>query len=275
MLESNTSKHLEALDSVSRVENTSVDIEELSNLVAPSKDYLDGKLPISFEYNFVTGEKFKATENNSGDPLLVLEKDGKMIFSFNDYIAPLGYSFVTPRSKLSRDIFVKISIDVGEWQCHPPFKLISIGEMKDPKSIFFLLHELGHAIHNSKLGLGEVAVVFPQKHPKERKKAIISSIQERQAFSEALTLAREIKRKYNIDLLEVFNDLAQLRKYIYASLIIARYNYSVSEMLEENKSGFKKLLDYVKNVKPDADEILKFYRNFFDKGRTLNKINTS
>ena len=189
-----------------------------------SAEYLGGKEKLSFRHTFSTGETFAVVEDEDGIASIAIRKDGEDILSLGNFL-PKGVKFVTPSYFKKFKTFVPDSL-IGGWFFNPPLKVVSMWQINSPREILSLLHEIGHSYEGTE---------FCTSHIEERKKNTANadnydeayiynqSLKERTAWSEGIKLARNIQKKYNVNLLEGFKDIEDVRRYIYGSL--TRYRY--------------------------------------------------
>lgn len=95
-----------------------------------------------------------------------------------------------------------------EFTARSPLRLVEISEREllDPKEIFALLHELGHITADDKRDedqRGEVSRLHSAQDPSNQE--LLMLIQdERDAWAQAITLARLIKKERGVDLFKLF-----------------------------------------------------------------------
>lgn len=244
-----------------RVDEEGLDVSDFNK---EDLNYREGGEKLHFEYQFFSGEIFKATENN-GEAKIVILRDGQEVFNFKEEL-PSGVKLVTPEYWLRLDRRDKDAPSgfkrdpegfrnevAGQWQCGEGF--ISVGKMVSLKDIFALLHEIGHSNK----------IIFEPKSAQDKREAAeLLSGSERSAWVEALRTAKKISSKLRIDLFEGFSDKDDLKRYIYTCLSSHRY-------LTELKSAgtFRLVLDFLE-IKPINTDI-KWLDKLFDKRKLFKK----
>lgn len=215
-------------------------LREGYRLAMPGKEYVEGERKLNFHYTFSTGEVLSATENDEGIAAIVIKKREEVVLNFQDLLPTQFYKFVTPRMHA----WAKRA-DAGEWS-NEPFT-VHIGDMRDPKSIALLLHEIGHILdyekregkykNKSTRELWESYTGPSTKHLKKERAELAEeiSIEERNAWANALTITRRVKQEKGVNLLEPFRDLSELREVIYGGLL--NYRMGVAEQVTSSDEG--------------------------------------
>ncbi len=280
---------------------------EIPKIPEGEADYREGKQKLNFEYKFSSGEIFDAIENKDGTASIVIKQGEETIFDFKKLLPP-EIEFATPTSLRKLPINAKNFISrgaMGKWKFIPGTKFVSIGFFDGPRSIFALLHEIGHArlfgrneelkqkikytnIPSRPLGktleeaLADGTVVELMRdlderfaeHQKnnepsfqKRREIELESIEERSAWTEALKIAKGIRIKYNIDLLEGFKSFEELKRYTYSRLVTFRYKNE-----REFNKFYKRFWRIFLGEKPKQEE-LNFLEKLFDKVKYKKKYN--
>ncbi len=216
----------------------------------PRDEYKEGRLKLDFTYKFQHGEVLRATEDEEGFARVVLERNGKKVFDFNELL-PDGYRFATPSYlKTNNSDRIRNSLSGGHFK-DPKNKLLFIGDMRTPDDIFAVLHEVGHANQKS-LDLKKMPHETVGEVIERRKKEIAAiSFRERDAWSSALKIARAIKNKTAVDLFEPYENFSALKQVIYGALLTHRFD---DEYLEAQVGQF-------------SEDDMKIFENLFDKGK--------
>ena len=85
---------------------------------------------------------------------------------------------------------------------------VAVDQLRDPRKIFLLLHELGHSINSQRKDrlpeIGDLDYLNQEDKP-EVARAILE--EERTAWANAIKLARRIRQNCNVDLFKLFTDL--------------------------------------------------------------------
>lgn len=272
---------------------------EIHKIPKGESEYREGKRKLNFEYNFSFGETFKATEDKEGVATIVIKQGEGIVFDFKELL-PEGVEFATPTSlrklPINAENFVSRE-SRGKWRFISGTKLLSVGFFEGPKSIFTLLHEIGHARflgrekeREQKIKYTKIPVRPPgktieeaaadgtleelmwdlEKRSRERRKfndlsflkrqqMELESIEERNAWTEALKIARNVKRKYNIDLLEGFESFEELKRHIYSCLVTFRYKNE-----QEFNKFYNRFWRLLFGGKPEKEELI-FLEKLFDK----------
>jgi hypothetical protein len=241
-----------------------------------SPEYAKGEKKLHFEYTFSTGEVLTATENQEGEAQIVIRKNGETVLDFSEIVPGIKYHFYTPTYCLTRGISF-----TPDWSQVLSFSIL-IGDMRDPKSIALLLHEIGHSLekvktdHSDKTDLAKLwekhAGPLTKKYKDARRKlAEEISNDERSAWALGLNLARRLKKEKGIDLLEGFDDLEDLNSVIYTGLLSYRMGIG-KEMISSDEGIVKDVYEEIKQKLGLGDttygrEQWQFLRDKFDKGR--------
>jgi hypothetical protein len=97
--------------------------------------------------------------------------------------------------------------------------------MKNAKSIFALLHELGHV----QLDLKEKLKIIDTENPGPTiHEAQYQSVNERGAWSGALHIVRYLKEKYGLNMMEMFSSVADFHTFMIGNLSAHRYQHEFS-----------------------------------------------
>lgn len=260
-------------------------LDEVLDAAEPRREYVEGVKKLNFEYIFSNGDILKANENEGGIARIVVIRDGKAVLDFNDLFFGNIYRFVTP-TYFQREISTtRIGHENprGTWNFQP--FLIAVGDMRDAKSLMYLLHEVGHArdyitekhhlmetLENWKKNTG----LFSAKKRTERE-ALIEEISsnERDAWANALKLAHTIKIENDIDLMEGFDDLDDLKDTINGAFLSFRLNLG-EEMITADKGFISKIGMKIKQKLGFSESTTnnprwEFMKSFFDKNRLRHK----
>ncbi len=230
-------------------------------MAIPRPEYSCGRVGLYFEQPLFGGVALKAIENTDSSASIILKRGKEKIFDFKDLL-PGDFRFVTPsyiiRKHDIRNQEFMIASRLGEWRTYFDKHLISVGDFRNPKEIFALLHEIGHT-HQLK-----DVVSFKKEKEKELmrnatrrttaeeqktaklKELAQSSFLERDAWARALRLVRQIKKETGVDLLEIFPDFDSLKQVIYGALISHRRQATLSvpiDFAEENIDYIRRLYD--------------------------------
>lgn len=252
--------------------------KRVEKLLTARPEYRAGVLKLNFEYNFSTGEVFKAEEDEKGVAHIFIKNEEGVIVDFSN-ILPSGYKFVTPSFLKSHQEILSYhnkhtSGDIlNGWFMCPKDKLIVIGDLHMPEGIFALLHEIGHIYKEEDLQKSsqkdDENEAIGEKNIKEiyQRKIFSNSEKERSAWFVAIQIARRIKEKENIDIFEVFKTKEELTEFIYGALlthkVVGRVALAVSE---DEDRGFSKMWDAMFGNFDREDERDIFFRKLFDKG---------
>ena len=254
---------------------------EVIDMLTPRPEYKDGKIKLNFKYEFPGGEILSATEDKEGKTSIIITKGKKKIF---DFAKIQNINFVTPSQLIDEGLKSD-----GMWGNSNGQYEVKIGDMRDPKDIAILLHEIGHIVRLKKgtgkfkefkefqyIALGkeweEHTGAFSQRHSEYRKKlAEAISDEERTAWAEGLKIARKLKKKTGINLLEGFRDLHDLQKVIYGALLTYRLKVG-QDMISSDSGLIKDTLAKIKEKIGLADdeyglEQSKFLKGLFDKDK--------
>ena len=127
----------------------------------------------------------------------------------------------------------------GEWFANKSAKVVSIGDMRDAKSVFSLLHEIGHTQETEEL---PSLNMFRQDSLENLSKS------ERNAWAKGIRMARQLRQKEDVDLFTLFKDGEDFKKYVYGRL--ATYKCFAYKSIEQEKSR--------------APDDISFLRDLFD-----------
>lgn len=245
------------------------------DLFEPSDEYVNGEKRLDYSYRFPKGDVLTAREDDNGIAKIVISRDGKILIDFQEFSGFPQCVFVTPRwlikNKLGEARDAGYSYLYGE-------RLIAIGDFRDIRHIFAVLHEIGHARMNHRSHDGHSQIdLWQNKNMPERlfseveARHFISQIseEEREAWAEALRIAREIKKSSAIDLFGVFTDKKEFRDFVYGALVSHRmYQGKKLSAAQRNflETVFGRPFGRLKELfNEDSDE--KFLEKFFDKRR--------
>lgn len=243
----------------------------------PRPEYKEGKERLNFGYVFSNGDVFSATENTDGIAQIVIRRNSETIIDFQEFLP--NHKFVTP-SYLKQSQVKGAEKVAGEWQNNEPYFLISVGDIRDPKHIFFLLHEIGEAqgyMSGKRKGTftreewAENTNLFSQKNRGNRRVIAqeMSNI-ERDASANALKMVRQIRQDTGLNILEGFKDFDELQNYIYGALISYRANIG-QQMIRSDRGLIRNIRDQIKTklfgTNPDNSEQWRYMRSLFDKGK--------
>lgn len=218
-------------------------LREGRRLSEPSKEYVEGEEELNFHYTFSTGEVLSATEDDQGIARIIIRKGEEVVLDFQDLLPTEFYKFTTPRQHSWAP-----RADKGEWS-NESFT-VHVGHMKDPKSIALLLHEIGHIVdfqeregkyknkNTRELWREYTGVTTKNLQNIRNELAEEISTEERNAWANALKIARKIKQEKKVDLLEGFKDLDELRDGIYAGLL--NYRMGIAEDMTISDEGLIK-----------------------------------
>lgn len=230
-----------------------------------SPEYKKGEEKLNFQYTFSGGEVLNATEDKTegGIASIIISKEGDKLFDFKDFL-PNDCLFVTPtylkELQLHDSLFDFSQEKIGRWMWLSRNKAVVMGVMNNPTSIFSLLHEIGHArCDRHKLATEDIVAAVSSK----RGEVNYKSKGERDAWAEAIKMAREIRQKHHINLLEAFSNFDDLKKYVYKNL--ARHRYR--KEYESNLTPTRIWRTWF-GIKPDKEE-LDFLGQLFDKRKLV------
>lgn len=128
-------------------------------------------------------------------------KNREFIFDFSDFVKP-------------QDPNLHVSFDVGnQFEAQPEYYTVRIRPdlLKDPREIFFILHELGHVKDfenkpkKSESYKEKLARSGAKEPTVDEAKSILQ--EERDAWAKAIRLARQIKKEYSLDFFKLFKDI--------------------------------------------------------------------
>lgn len=208
-------------------------MSETQELSEPRDEYKEGKLKLDVEYVLPTGELLKATENEEGIASITIRKKDGSVFDFREFVKS-EEQFVTPtylNKIIKNDARLKkmgAERILGRWGHFTAigaktktavYRLISVGDMKKPSSLFPLLHEMGHACQEIPNYKTENPLPLHTRKSFDTEK----SIQERDAWVRAIKMARKLRREHGIDLFKLVEDWDHFKRLIYGSLIHYRY----------------------------------------------------
>ncbi|MFA6301329.1 MAG: hypothetical protein WC609_03190 [Candidatus Paceibacterota bacterium] len=257
--------------------------EKIQKLLKSRPDYKLGILKLDFKYEFSSGEVLKASEDEKGIAHIFIKNRDETVVNFSKLLPP-GYKFVTPSYLIRRpELLSSISGNMlgdavlNGWLTYPPDKIIIIGDMQAPSSVFALLHEMGHTYQE---------INSPESLPQEEEKknngkkdtSEISqkisnySEKERNAWFRAIQIARQIKREKNINLFEIFKEKKEFIEFMYGTLLThkvqgrLRLAYHAGE-----EEAVKHILLTMFDKYDTEDTENKFLEGFFDKGRLRPK----
>lgn len=229
------------------------------------KEWTEGKKKLDFSCKLPGGEILVVREDKDGVAEIIINKDGKKLVDFSEFM-PKGYKMITPTFYLKVDYLknpLKTARQLGGWAVIRWSDMITIGDMKSPKSLFPLLHEIGHSWQP------EVGA------PNIKAEMVSRSSDERNAWARAINIARDIKRKYGINLFDVFENFDEFKKLMYGCLISHRFG------AEKELIGSR---DNANRLKIELDELMHFLfgaglsaeekeliRPLFDKGKFSKK----
>lgn len=263
-------------------------LEKEYNVMAswePRGEYINGILPLHFEYVFDTGEIMSAEEEN-GLAKIVLKKNNKIIFDFSELLAK-NTEFITPSFfKRRNDLADKegtsyddlswegyeaelAEIEPASWEASPCGKYISIGDWRDPKELLTLLHEIGHTHQNPKereeirealkdinraSGGGFDKNFIKSFIEKERDLMKEESERERNAWAYALRQFRRVQNKTGVDLKSLFPAVNDLESFIEPKLRSHRriFQFAVGH-------GYGQELEIQKEKQIFQEELLKYF----------------
>ncbi len=241
----------------------------------PRQEYKRGEIKLNFHHIFSTGEEFEANEDELGNVTFVLKRGGKVIFDFKDlspseFLTPSCIKNKVGSNNLSLAIkktFLRACGEEGSGcGAEPCFtNFVSIGDMRNPKDIFALLHEIGHIVVKDKsfkkLPVKFLAGLLLPGFVK--KKAEIKSINEdskseRNSWAFAFRVARFLYKKHGVNLFEIFKDRSDIQELLYGCLVSHRMGVS-EDLTKQGKFNFWRW-------KPKPED-LEFLKGLFDKER--------
>jgi hypothetical protein len=215
--------------------------------VVPRAEYATGELKLNYTHAFFTGHTLEIKEDGSGVATIYLRRpSGAKIDLAKKEKFLAGIKLTTPTYAKANHVQNGHS-ENGYWYATKD-NHISVGDMKNPESIFILLHELGHRQPElkEKLKLIDIHVPGPTIHEAE-----FQSVNERGAWANALQIARGLREKYGLNLMEVFPSLQDFNVFMVATLKIHRYQHEFDitegkqELLNDSviKEGLSTLFD--------------------------------
>jgi len=194
---------------------------DTSEFLGEGKAFREGKERLNLDYQSPNGWNFRATEGGGQAKFKILEH-GKEVFDLGD-LAPNGVKFFTPTHWLSSGRFTEMTANgvreipedrrrslQGAWQRGEDF--VSVGSMTSIRDVLPLLHELGHS------GGSEDEIRNAKARGDWKKAAELVSKSERDAWANALKMAKKVKKDTGVDLLEGFSGDDDLKTYIHTAL---------------------------------------------------------
>jgi hypothetical protein len=178
-------------------------------------------------YEVSDGSTFKAMQRTNEDVSIVIEKNGKNIVDFNQFLAP-GYKYIIPDGKAWNEIKNLKGGEIyrpEEMMICTQLKYINVGVFNEgKKDILGILHEAGHTHYNIddrnrylNINYKEVCCAF-DKENEAKEWVLLRSKQEREAWFLALKNARKIRIGDNSLLKELFDSVNDVKEYINKSL---------------------------------------------------------
>jgi hypothetical protein len=266
---------------------------KMLDLASPRPEYAQGKEKLNYTYKFSSGEVLSASEDDEGIARIVIIRDGKEIFDFGEFAS---VKFFTPSFYIKKEISIKkLQGREGGWANRARISEVLVGDMRDPKSILMLLHEIGHILEYRKREgkyRHEILVElwkqyngpFTKKYKDIRREiAEELSKEEREASALGLSIARQVEKDTGINLLEGFEGLDDLQDYIYSALLHHKLIRS-EEMVASDEGIVKDLWVKIKmmlkfNQGNYGQEQWEFLQGLFDKNRLkrnrIDEINQS
>jgi len=262
-------------------ENEAALLDKAFRLGRPRREYCSGKIKLEFRSPFTNGDLFSAMESPEGIADIAVTRNNVKLLDFKELVP--GYTFVTPTY-----VHKKFPLDAkgiaGFWTSLPDERLILVGDMREARTIYMLLHEIGHAVeltHGDAASARKARADFPKYtgsfkrrfKDKRRELATVISNDERRANLHALRIVRSVKAAHDVNLLESFNNFKELRDMMYAALLSYRISRGVA-LVESDKGYMNGVIDDFRSVfgfVPDDSEQWEFMSKLFDKGKLYGK----
>lgn len=208
----------------------------------PRPEYASGKIVLQFEHRFPVGEVLEASQDEEGLARIILKRGDEVLVNFKDFAE--GGRLVTPkymiRLTMNEQAEASYFGQPGRWRANPTEGFLQVGDMKDPRSVFTLLHELGHMHQKKEFKKAKkvVGVIGSERlTPNNAKRfAELMSALERGGWAWALRAARKIREQHKVDLFELFRDGRAFREFVYGPL--ASHKIDAEMFLKLSKRGF-------------------------------------
>lgn len=120
--------------------------ESLRGVTQPDRPgYLNGEIPLRFAKLLSNGDVLVAHQDENGQAIVAIERDGKEIFNFRDLLNDdkRDTAFETPQSLIKStgsNGYTEESYSM--WHGHPGH--LMMGDWRSSEGLFFFLHEMGH-----------------------------------------------------------------------------------------------------------------------------------
>ena len=256
--------------------------KEMMPLAYSRREYVEGLQKLNYQYIFSNGDILNASEDENGIASVVIKRDDKVIVNFQDIVP--NYKFITPTYLIKQDAPKRFQEIVGgNWNSFTSKFMINVGDMRDPRSIMLLMHEIGHCIdysngkHNpnqTEDARARYNGLFKTKYQAQRQKiAKEISNMERDAWVNALKIARDLKTEKNVNLFEGFANLNELQKLLYAGFMSYRMEVG-EEMIASDEGLVGQIWEKIKQKfvsKNSHEEQWKYMEELFDKGKLRRK----
>jgi hypothetical protein len=204
-------------------EEGSEQLSEEISLLEPRPEYVEGKIKLALTHEYSNSGVLHCTENDDGVAAITLTSPNKVI-DFSEFTK--GYKFVTPSFWLAHGY----KKGFGNFEVDYKRQVVSLGDMRSARDLLSVLHEIGHLQNSSFTIIGGNSVELSKRN----------SQVEREAWADALNLCRKIKQQAGTDVLEVFKNFEDVKKYIYASLVTYRYSVEDPNTMDELRKYFDK-----------------------------------
>ncbi len=231
--------------------------------IQPRKEYVSGSIKLDFKGVLPTGEFMEAVEDDAGIASIVLKKEGETILDFAKFL-PYGVKFVTP-TYIERYFGSKAKY-LGQWTYYPDHHLLSIGDIRNVYEIFALLHEIGHT-HQTRKWQTDILKKLPLSENDEKIKVRFLSSEERDAWSRAIRIARQIKESAGVNLFETFNTKEEFQEFLYSTLLSHKLGGNDTLSSGVVKSLWEKILYMIGLESKREKQNNIFLSGLFDKGR--------
>jgi len=202
--------------------------------------------PIRVDHVFKSGTHLLVDQDENNKPHIRFARDGKTVLDMEEYLPP-GYSLIHAPHQEQRIAATKWYIDHAAQQ-------INVGAFDDVRSLFALLHEIGHArdpepihVHAEAKKVATETILNSdsssdrQSAARELMRAVAA--RERGPSAYAVKTLREIAGRADFDTKELFPTYKEFKDYIHEKLETYRDNIE----LTISKRAF-----------PDTQEFLRF-----------------
>lgn len=176
-------------------------IEISSEMVDRLRTHIDESHDLVIYKNPGDEDEYDLLEENKVKVVIQNPKSGEYILDFSDFARPSD-----------PNLHLTFESDEYFWSLPEEHRVMFPPEnLKDPRELFLLLHEIGHVRDTEKQKLKNPLYVGPHfqgSHDTPPDVVYGSILQtERNAWAEAIRLARQIKKDYSINLFASFEDV--------------------------------------------------------------------